>query len=163
MLVWRCFLTARGDEGIRVAQIGVQVREQVCERMEVHDADDTTWGQSIGNSPVHRGDLSGGDKPQETANTGPDGNCIRGDRAAYHGAGCNPAQGRPAGLGSNCWIGGDARRSDCGLVAHAFSQTCQQGNVRTASFKVLASVSVVAQAQPGMAVPLRRRVGTILR
>ena len=78
----------------------MQVREQVCERMEVHDADDTTWGQSIGNSPVHRGDLSGGDKPQETANTGPDGNCIRGDRAAYHGAGCNPAQGDPQALGA---------------------------------------------------------------
>src|SRR6266480_3910668 len=38
---------------------------------------------------------------QETADAWQDGNCFPGDRAAVHRAGRNPAQGRPAGLGSN--------------------------------------------------------------
>src|SRR5260370_3947705 len=40
----RCFLTGTGDEGIRVAQIGGQSRNNVCERIEVHYADGTTYG-----------------------------------------------------------------------------------------------------------------------
>ena len=106
-------------------------------------ADDTTYGQSIGTSLVHRGDLSGGDEPQETANTWPDGDCIGVDRSADHRSRRHPAQGRPAGLGSHCSIGWDARGGDCGVVAHAFAETRKYGNVKTAGLKVVVCVGGV--------------------
>ena len=40
------------DEGMSVAQIGVQLRKKVCERIEVHDADGTAYGQPAGNSAL---------------------------------------------------------------------------------------------------------------
>jgi len=125
----------------------------------VQYADDTTYGQSIGTSLVHRGDLSGGDEPQETANTWADGDCLRGDGAGDYRGGRHPAEGRPAGLGSNCWIGGDARGGDCGVVAHARAETRKYGNVRAEGFKALGCVGgkSLKGAQPGMAVPQKQR------